>query len=73
FREQGKPLDMAEVLRDYLTSYPQYQHFDVARLLIDAAIRLGHAEAELTGAKQPKWKPINGAGAKVQAHVIDQY
>ena len=73
FRELGKPLDMAEVLRDYLTSYPQYQHFDVARLLIDAAIRLGHAEAELTGAKQPKWKPINGAGAKVQAHVIDQY
>ena len=73
FREQGKPLDMAEVLRDYLAHYPDYQHFDVARLLIDSAIRLGHSEAELTSAKQPKWKPINESGAKVQAHVIDQY
>jgi chromosome partition protein MukF len=73
FREGGKPLDMAEVLRDYLAHYPDYQHFDVARLLIDSAIRLGHSEAELSSAKQPKWKPINESGAKVQAHVIDQY
>lgn len=73
FRLEGKPLDMALVLREYLAHYPDYQHFDVARLLIDTAVRLGHSEAELTGAKQPKWKPINEAGAKVQAHVIDQY
>ena len=73
FRNEGKPLDMAEVLRDYLARYPDYQHFDVARLLIDAAVRLGHSEMELSGARQPKWKPINESGAKVQAHVIDHY
>ncbi len=73
FREQGRPLDLAEVLRDYLRDYPHYQHFDVARLLIDEAVRLGHAGDELTGQRQPKWKPINESGAKVQAHVIDKY
>ena len=45
----------------------------MARLLIDEAVRLGHAGDELTGQRQPKWKPINESGAKVQAHVIDQY
>ncbi len=73
FREQGRPLDLAEVLRDYLAHYPHYQHFDVARLLIDAASRLGYSEAEMQGNKQAKWKPINEKGAKVQAHVIDHY
>jgi len=73
FRDQGKPLDLAEVLREYLQAYPQFQHFDVTRMLVDEAVRLGHAEAELAGFKQPKWKPINETGAKVQAHVIDQY
>ena len=73
FRDEGRPLDMAEVLREYLTHYPQHQHFDVARLLIDAASRLGFAGNELDGIKQPKWKPINEKGAKVQAHVIDHY
>lgn len=73
YRDQGKPLDLAEVLREYLQAYPQFQHFDVTRMLVDEAVRLGHAEAELDGYKQPKWKPINETGAKVQAHVIDQY
>ena len=73
FRSGERPLDLAEVLRDYLASYPDYQHFDVARLLIDTAVRLGHASAELHSSRQPKWKPINESGAKVQAHVIDQY
>ncbi|WP_298722499.1 chromosome partition protein MukF [uncultured Oceanisphaera sp.] len=69
----GKPLDMAAVLRDYLHDYPQYQHFDIARLLIDEAVKLGHANAECMGAAQPDWQRINAHGAKVQAHVIDQY
>lgn len=73
FRAEGKPLDLALVLRDYLADYPDYQHFDVARLLIDTAVRLGYAGAELQGARQPKWKAINESGAKVQAHVIDHY
>ena len=52
YRDQGKPLDLAEVLREYLQAYPQFQHFDVTRMLVDEAIRLGHAEAELDGFKQ---------------------
>lgn len=73
FSMAGKPLDLAGVLRDYLNDYPHYQHFDIARLLIDEAVKLGHADGELAGAPMPDWQPINAHGAKVQAHVIDQY
>lgn len=73
FAQTGKPLDMARVLKDYLQDYPHYQHFDIARLLIDEAVKLGHANVECLGAAQPDWQRINAHGAKVQAHVIDQY
>lgn len=73
FRDEGKPLDMADILQDYLQQFPEYQHFDVARILVDQAIRLGYSEAEISGLTHPKWKPINQNGAKVQAHVIDKY
>ncbi|MHA6964262.1 chromosome partition protein MukF [Zobellella denitrificans] len=69
----GRPLDLAQVLRDYLNDFPHYQHFDLARLLIDEAVKLGHADAERQGAAMPDWQTINAHGAKVQAHVIDQY
>ncbi|ART81390.1 condensin subunit MukF [Oceanisphaera profunda] len=73
FAEDGRPLDMARVLKGYLADFPHYQHFDIARLLIDEAVKLGHANAECVGAAQPEWQRINAHGAKVQAHVIDQY
>lgn len=73
FAETGKPLNLASVLSDYLQDFPYYQHFDIARLLIDEAVKLGHANAECSGAAQPEWQRINAHGAKVQAHVIDQY
>ena len=73
FQVHGKPLDMADLLKDYLQQFPEYQHFDVARMLVDQAVRLGYSSAELSSARHPKWKPINDLGAKVQAHVIDQY
>ncbi|MBU3823213.1 MAG: chromosome partition protein MukF [Candidatus Oceanisphaera merdipullorum] len=73
FSESGRPLDMAVVLKGYLADFPHYQHFDIARLLIDEAVKLGHANAECLGAAQPEWQRINAHGAKVQAHVIDQY
>ena len=47
-------------------------HFDIARLFIDQAIRLGIAESDLLGIPA-EWKPINDYGAKVQAHVINRY
>ncbi|WP_339020384.1 chromosome partition protein MukF [Aeromonas salmonicida] len=73
YPEQGNQLDLADVLREYLLDYPAHAHFDVARLLIDQAVRLGHASGERELHRQPAWKPINQAGSKVQAYVIDKY
>ncbi|ART79170.1 chromosome partition protein MukF [Oceanisphaera avium] len=73
FADASQPLDLGQVLKDYLADFPHYQHFDIARLLIDEAVKLGHANAEYLGAAQPEWQTINAHGAKVQAHVIDQY
>ena len=72
-RNDGKPIDMADILQDYLQQFPEYQHFDVARMLVDQAVRLGYSADEISGLSHPKWKPINNLGAKVQAHVIDKY
>ena len=60
------------MVRDYLAQYPRARHFDVARIVVDQAVRLGVAQADFTGLP-PKWQPINDYGAKVQAHVIDKY
>lgn len=65
-------LDLSSVLVEYLNRYPQQKHFDVARIVIDQAVRLGVAQAELAGLPA-KWAEINEYGAKVQAHVIDTY
>lgn len=47
FQNHGKPLDMADILKDYLQQYPEYQHFDVARMLVDQAVRLGYSASEI--------------------------
>lgn len=73
FKTYGKPIDIADVLSSYLQQFPEYQHFDVARMLVDQAVQLGYSEAELNGLIFPKWKQINQSGAKVQANVIDHY
>jgi chromosome partition protein MukF len=44
----------------------------LARIVIDQAVRLGVAEADLAGLPA-QWQAINDYGAKVQAHVIDKY
>lgn len=72
YKASGLPLDLAEVLREYLEEFPAHAHFDVTRLLVDQAVRLGHS-SELTPHAQPGWKPVNQHGSKVQAYVIDQY
>ncbi|XKM14019.1 chromosome partition protein MukF [Orbaceae bacterium ac157xtp] len=72
FKEHKKPLDLAISIQSYLAQFPRSQHFDVARLFIDQAIRLGVAEADLIGIPI-EWKPLNDYGAKVQAHVINTY
>ncbi|MDI8954279.1 hypothetical protein MJO10_29545, partial [Salmonella enterica subsp. enterica serovar Anatum] len=42
--------------------YPRARHFDVARIVIDQAVRLGVAQADFTGLPA-KWQPINDYGA----------
>ncbi|OSM97085.1 MULTISPECIES: chromosome partition protein MukF [Lonsdalea] len=72
YKEQRIPLSLSEVMRDYLAQYPRSRQFDVARIVVDQAVRLGVAEADFTGLPA-QWQAINDYGAKVQAHVIDKY
>ncbi|WP_087018798.1 chromosome partition protein MukF [Thaumasiovibrio subtropicus] len=71
-KETGEPIDLGIVLKRYLSEHPGSQHFDLARLVIDQAVRLGYSEADFN-AIQPDWQAINDFGAKVQANVIDKY
>ena len=71
-KEQAAPIDLGSVLRDYLAKHPQTHHFDLARIIIDQAVRLGYSESDYY-AVQPDWQMINDFGAKVQANVIDRY
>lgn len=72
YKLEQRALDLSSVLVEYLNRYPQQKHFDVARIVIDQAVRLGVAKAELAGLPA-KWSEINEYGAKVQAHAIDTY
>ncbi|OON40846.1 condensin subunit MukF [Izhakiella australiensis] len=72
YKQQQKPLNLGAVMRDYLAQYPRARHFDVARIVVDQAVRLGVAEADFSGLPA-RWQAINDYGAKVQAHVIDKY
>ncbi|WP_034950357.1 chromosome partition protein MukF [Erwinia oleae] len=72
YKTQQKPLNLGAVMRDYLAQYPRARHFDLARIVVDQAVRLGVAEADFSGLPA-EWQVINDYGAKVQAHVIDKY
>ncbi|MDR3432334.1 MAG: chromosome partition protein MukF [Rouxiella aceris] len=72
YQQQKVPLNLALIMRDYLHQYPRARHFDVARIMVDQAVRLGVAEADFSGLPA-QWQAINDYGAKVQAHVIDKY
>ncbi|UQY45564.1 chromosome partition protein MukF [Erwinia sp. PK3-005] len=72
YKTENRPLNLGEVMREYLAQYPRARHFDVARIVVDQAVRLGVAEADFSGLPA-QWQPINDYGAKVQAHVIDKY
>ncbi|WP_341661601.1 chromosome partition protein MukF [Vibrio sp.] len=71
-KEQGTPIHLGDVLREYLAQHPRTHHFDLARIVIDQAVRLGYSESDYQ-AVQPDWHAINQYGAKVQANVIDRY
>lgn len=72
YHVEQRPLDLGKVLREYLSQHPRKSHFDLARILVDQAVRLGVAEADFTGLPA-LWQEINEYGAKVQAHVINKY
>ncbi|MBF0784444.1 chromosome partition protein MukF [Muribacter muris] len=72
FREQGKPIDLGAILREQLEKYPLSRHFDVARIIVDQAVKLGMASQD-SQAVYSQWQPINPQGAEVQANLIDQY
>ncbi|WP_032092682.1 chromosome partition protein MukF [Necropsobacter rosorum] len=72
YREHGRPIDLSLVLKAQLEQYPLSRHFDVARIIVDQAVRLGMASADLA-AVYPQWEDINRYGAQVQAHSIDEY
>ncbi|MGF1685741.1 chromosome partition protein MukF [Photobacterium japonica] len=71
-KETGAAINLSVLLKDYLAQHSHAQHFDLARLVIDQAVRLGYAESDFN-AIQPDWEAINDYGAKVQANVIDKY
>ncbi|HIF9357197.1 TPA: chromosome partition protein MukF [Photobacterium damselae] len=68
----GAPINLSTLLKDYLTQHPLAYHFDLARIVIDQAVRMGYSEDDFN-AIQPDWEAINDYGAKVQANVINKY
>ncbi|MFZ7235451.1 chromosome partition protein MukF [Avibacterium gallinarum] len=72
YREHNRPIDLSLVLKEQLENYPVSRHFDVARIIVEQAMRLGMASGDLTGA-YPQWQKINEQGAEVQANIIDEY
>ncbi|MBV7297052.1 chromosome partition protein MukF [Enterovibrio paralichthyis] len=71
-RQTGEGIDLGVVLKNYLAQHPQARHFDLARIVINQAVRLGYSQSDMN-AIQPDWQAINEYGAKVQANVIDKY
>ena len=43
YRENNRPIDLSLVLKEQLENYPLSRHFDVARIIVDQAVRLGMA------------------------------
>lgn len=72
YRENRRPINLSLVLKEQLENYPVSRHFDVARIIVDQAVRLGMASGDLSGV-YPQWQEINSQGAEVQAHTIDEY
>ena len=72
YKNRGLPLELSCILQDYLQQHAKVRHFDVARIVIDQAVRLGYSQSDLN-AIVPNWKAINEYGAEVQANVIDKY
>ncbi|OBT15945.1 chromosome partition protein MukF [Vibrio sp. UCD-FRSSP16_10] len=71
-KQHGAKIDLGEVLTNYLATHSKASHFDLARLVVDQAVKLGYSEQDYA-AIQPDWQSINDYGAKVQANVINKF
>lgn len=72
YKNHQQPINLSQVLQDQLAKRPLAQHFDVARIIVDQAVRLGMATEDLTS-HQAQWEAVNAYGGEVQAHLINQY
>lgn len=72
YQARNEPINLSLILQQQLAQKPLSQHFDVARIMVDQAVKLGIATGDLT-AHSPRWEAINDEGAEVQAHLINQY
>ncbi len=72
YRDANQPIDLSVVLRQQLAKRPLSQHFDVARIVVDQAVKLGLSSADLAGVPAI-WQEITPQGAAVQANPINQY
>lgn len=71
-KEKENKIDLAKMLRKYLSHQPRANQFDLTRLWIDQAMMLGISTDELSG-QLLEWQRINSGSAKIQAGVIDQF
>ena len=63
YREHNRPIDLSLVLKEQLENYPLSRHFDVARIIVDQAVRLGMANDDLSGI-YPDWQAIMNVAQK---------
>lgn len=71
-KENQQQIDLAKLIKKYLFNHQRTEQFDLTRLWIDQAIRMGISTAELSG-ENLNWQRINSAQAAIQAGIIDQF
>ncbi len=72
YRQANQALHLGEILQSHLQKHPLHQHFDIARLVVDEAVKLGMAQGDWQ-AVAAEWQAINAHGAAVQAHPINDF
>lgn len=72
FSRKHAPLDIATILRNILRDNPLAMHFDMARIFIEQAMKLGVSSYELEGV-QAAWQTVNSENAQIQANIINTY
>lgn len=72
YRAQKVPLNLAEVLQTVLRENPLSMHFDLTRILLDQALKMGMSTEELSGI-QAQWQAVNDNHAQIQANVLNRY